>query len=186
MRVCNQLHLDCDHAPAVFMERDAARQCTKHGFDRFLTPGAVGCYHAHANVWEEISQLPGGFHMIMEDDVAMPRAKPHAVRAAVADHLLANTSKDVVHFGTFQERNLLAAHAYAITPEGARKLLEFAPACGEIKMPIDRVIRTACKEGHVDCATALRDMPGDHSTQYYGLLKQMKTNASNPSFIQGQ
>lgn len=184
INVCKQLDLDCLHAPAVILSNEDAKACTKRGYHNRFTRGAVGCYQAHLDAWKEVSELEDGWHLILEDDIALPNAPITTVTDKMTEHVNKYNDKEMIHFGTYQPApNYEATHAYAVTPIGAKKLLDLTPKCGDMDQPIDHITQAACRKNKVACAPHTADLPNSADTQFSGIIKQMRTNGENPSMV---
>ena len=170
--------------PTIIFSDEDAKACTKRGYHNRFTRGAVGCYQAHVDVWEEISQMEEGWHLIFEDDIALPNAPITTITDKIAAHMEEHDEKEMIHLGTYRTApNYEATHAYAVTPIGAKKLLDVTPKCGEMDKPIDHITHNACRQKKIACAPHSTDLPNSADTQFVGIIKQMRTNGENPSMV---
>ncbi len=118
---------------------------------RELSPGEIGCYLSHYQLWERIAAEEKECAVVLEDD-AIPRADFAAVIAKLpllpwewdvvllsarkryaADCVLCEigeTGRRLVRY----RRRVGTTRAYIITAKGARKLCDY---CYEIRAPVD-------------------------------------------------
>lgn len=96
-----------------------------------LTPGAVGCYMSHVEVWRRLAAGGAPYVFVFEDDASVPRsalAQFEAVRAQIPpdwDLLLLGYDGDGTPVGPHARKvsDFRRTHAYVVSANGARKLL---------------------------------------------------------------
>ena len=191
--VCKQLNLPCTHAPAVFLNDEEAKECVTRNLDGNggeFTKGAVGCYLAHKQVWDDIATGVDGWHLVMEDDVALPLEGADKAKEDMIHAINQAGDAEFIQFAHMKDKRKLANRmnlsAYALRPIGAEKLSNLAPSCGSISKPIDHISAGACVENQMHCAPLPVDLQNSKNTWGGGTHKQMKRSKENPSLIRGE
>ena len=191
--VCDQLNLDCSNLPAIFLEDNGKGMCyessgqqTNFDADSRIKHKKkrreVGCGLAHRNAWLEVvaSNEP---HLILEDDAALPldendlhfiRDKFETFKSDVLDN-----DYDVGHVGycsTFGNPGE-CLHAYIVSPEGAKKLIQYSSPC---EPRIDSQIRDLCygNEKKLNCKLTSQNLRNSKNTLYAGIIKQKNHKSS--------
>lgn len=117
-----------------------------------LTPGAVGCYLSHVDVWRRLAAGGAPYAFVFEDDAAPPRdtlARFEAARAQIPagwDLLLLGYEGDGEPRGPGTRRvsEFRRTHAYVVSAAAARKLLASAlPISQQVDWELSARIRSA-------------------------------------------
>lgn len=128
-----------------------------------LTRGAIGCYLSHMEIYRRVVAGDKPFAIIFEDDVEIPRTVLRDIHRALDkipsdwDMFLLGcfciVCNKTQHFSQIQRFFLM--HAYVVTKEGAKKLLNYLE-----KIPIEQQVDAAIsklaeKQGiNIYCANA--------------------------------
>ena len=172
--------------------------------------GVVGLHLAHRDVWSMIAARTGTWAsgidqmpvLVFEDDAALPsllngtNARQLVKRAlwgggathsppAAGFHTLPPQTPRTAR-GVAAELTWLGywahtcTHAYALTPAGARRLLEHDAQLCDPRWPVDAAMhQLGCRRGHyggaMRCAYALPNVRNGPDTRYDGIVKQRKS-----------
>ena len=111
--------------------------------------GEWGCALSHCDYWQHVvlAYRPA---LIFEDDIALS-IQPSQAREMIDATVKKYTDADIIFLGHWKK--FLTTHAYYVTPNGAKRLLqECRPASFHIPTPIDRYVKKLCETGEVRCA----------------------------------
>ena len=157
--ICSDvLGLDCQRVPAYYvtsnMKEDIKSKCGKS----FINESAnlryvIGCKNAHRKALEAVIQHRER-SIIFEDDIILP-LNTNDVVSKIKDFIEENTNKDLAYLGHCWGDQCL--HAYIVSPEAAKKLLDSIDWCN--KIPVDVLMAEQCKN-NLNCVYA-KDYKGE-------------------------
>jgi len=193
--VCDQLNLDCSNLPAIFLEDNGKGMCyessglqTNFDADSRIRHNKkrreVGCGLAHRNAWLEVVSSNES-HLILEDDAALPldendlnfiRDEFETFKSDVLEN-----DYDVGHVGYCAAQMGRSPgeclHAYIVSPEGAKKLIQYSSPC---EPRIDSQVRDLCygNDKKLNCKLASPNLRNSKNTLYAGIIKQNNHKSS--------
>ncbi|MAD25079.1 MAG: hypothetical protein CMO44_12990 [Verrucomicrobiales bacterium] len=191
--VCDKLNLDCKNLPAIFLENNGKGMCyessgrkTNLDADSRIKNAKkrreVGCGLAHRNAWLEVvaSNEP---HLILEDDAALPLDMNELSVVKDSFERFSNTvlenDYDLGHVGYCSFFGVAGEclHAYIVTPDGAKKLIQYSSPCAP---RIDSQIRDLCygEDNKLNCKLAQPNFANSKNTLFAGIIKQGNHHSS--------
>lgn len=157
--ICSDvLGLDCQRVPAYYvtsnMKEDIKSKCGKSFINESVDLRyVIGCKNAHRKALEAVIQH-GERSIIFEDDIILP-LNTNDVVSKIKDFIEENTNKDLAYLGHWE--NKWNTHAYIVSPEAAKKLLDSIDWCN--KIPVDVLMAEQCKS-NLNCVYA-KDYKGE-------------------------
>lgn len=150
--VCEPLNLECIKFPGVKLKEKNTGVCEGQNVQKIGNAKVArvqGLNAAHRNVWEHVQNLDEERVLVFEDDVVFPFKNKEPALKKFNEYLGGlDDSVDLAYLGNLKHK--LGAHAYAITPDAAKKLFDMGPNCNGI---IDGNIKWKCsKEKNFTCA----------------------------------
>ena len=143
--ICSDvLGLDCQRVPAYYvtsnMKEDIEEKCGRS----FINESAnlryvIGCKNAHRKALESVIQH-GERSIIFEDDIILP-LNTNDVVSKIRNFIEENKDKDLAYLGHWE--NKWNTHAYIVSPEAAKKLLDSINWCDP--KPVDVIMAEQCK-----------------------------------------
>ena len=197
----------CHRSEAVFLTTNGKGRCGARG-DGLTgeSRGAVGLHLAHRDIWSTIAARPKALDrvpvLVFEDDAALPiQLNGTSVRQLVERALWGGAvthSPPPANFRTLPPQTPRTArgvaaeltwlgywahtctHSYALTPAGARRLLEHDTQLCDPRWPVDAAMhQLGCRRGHyggaMRCAYALPNVPNGPDTRFDGIVKQRRS-----------
>ena len=187
-----ELDFECHRTPAVFTsDAELIDRCGNQRGKTKLKQYQLGCKNAHREALLTAATRTDKT-LIFEDDIAMPDASPDVAVANINSFLQQNETTDVAFVGHCGGGYCM--HAYAVTPEAAKKIMSNVDWCNE--NPIDHQLVEKCRSGLLSCAYAETmptvkeegsdwDSRPDGLTQG-GILKQSGPQSYHPADVRRQ
>ena len=143
--ICSDvLGLDCQRVPAYYvtsnMKEDIEEKCGRSFVNESVNLRyVIGCKNAHRKALESVIQH-GERSIIFEDDIILP-LNTNDVVSKIKDFIEENKDIDLAYLGHCWGDQCL--HAYIVSPEAARKLLDSIDWCNDT--PVDVLFAEQCK-----------------------------------------
>lgn len=163
IKVCDMLHINnIERFEAIYPALDEFKQQNIS-----VNIGQYGCTLSHIGVWKKIIKSNHQYHLILEDDIAIPaNVNVETIISDLNKTFLDGTQKgtDFIYIGSCFGG--MCTHAYIISKNGAEKLLHTIDV--KSVKPIDHQIKD------YDGITKLfsTNIPNDKNTWGDGLIKQ--------------
>lgn len=149
VEVCNKFGLSCRRTPAIFVNMDMYKKnCGDHTTKSKKERYRRGCMFAHRVAMETIAKSEER-HIVFEDDIIV--SDDYDVKGKLSKFLHSTENDDIAYIGHCF--NGMCMHAFAITPEGAKKALELVDWCDGDKA-IDGQLKDLCMDGKLGCSYA--------------------------------
>ena len=172
-KLCNllgdRLGFECKHLPAKFVTNDDyIKECGDHTDNNKEDKYIRGCTYAHKNAFEQIIKNNKSA-IIFEDDIALGDVSIDTTVKHFKKYIEKHCKNvDIGYIGhCFVDKCL---HAYYVSVEGARKLLELTEPCKLYMM--DLQIADLCNSKKLKCSYAKKNFR-NKGTWTEGILKQI-------------
>jgi hypothetical protein len=172
-KLCNllgdRLGFECKHLPAKFVtDDDYIKECGDHTDNNKKDKYTRGCTYAHKNAFEQIVKNNKSA-IIFEDDIALGDVSIDTTAKHLKKYIEKHCKNvDIGYIGhCFVDKCL---HAYYLSVDGARKLLELTEPC-KLHM-MDLQIADLCNSKKLKCSYAKKNFR-NKGTLAEGILKQI-------------
>jgi hypothetical protein len=172
-KLCNllgdRLGFECKHLPATFVtDDDYIKECGDHTDNNKKDKYTRGCTYAHKNAFEQIVKNNKSA-IIFEDDIALGDVSIDTTAKHLKKYIEKHCKNvDIGYIGhCFVDKCL---HAYYLSVDGARKLLELTEPC-KLHM-MDLQIADLCNSKKLKCSYAKKNFR-NKGTLAEGILKQI-------------
>lgn len=177
-------------APAALAEmRSAQARGGRRASHRELTPGAVGCYLSHENVWRRVAEGSKPYALVFEDDTALPADTYAQLQLQLRSGIpgdwdvlllscLCRDSRGACSEALYHDiTDFWRLHAYAISRAGAAKILaELGSRRIEQQLDAELSAMASCGKLRVYCVVA------DIAQQDWGFATTIQTPAEAERF----
>jgi len=149
--LCRKLKFTFERSPSMFVTSpEYIDSCGQVNTDDKNVKSLCGCMFAHKVALQKIANQSERM-IILEDDAIEADAPYEIIRHKIDAFLLDSRFADVAYVGHCY--GTLCAHALAIYPESAKKILQMVDFCST-KTPIDNALSGLCRSGSLICAYA--------------------------------